>query len=95
MSLIVATWAGAIATALLAVGAGFTVYYARKEFREQSREVALLQKQVESEQEQRRREAEEQRRAQAARVYVTTEIVRDDHEAGYPAGPRPWLPVVR
>jgi hypothetical protein len=46
MSLIVATWTGAIATVVLAVGAGFTVHYARKAFREQSSEVALLQQQL-------------------------------------------------
>jgi hypothetical protein len=39
MSLTVATRIGAIAMVILAVGAGFTVYYARKAFREQSEEL--------------------------------------------------------
>jgi hypothetical protein len=55
VSLIVATWTGAIATVVLAVGAGFTVYYASNAFREQSNEVTLLQQQVGSEQEERAR----------------------------------------
>jgi hypothetical protein len=58
-----ATWIGAIATAVLAVGAAFTVYYARNAFREQSCEVALLQQQAE-------RDVQQRRRAQAAQVYI-------------------------
>jgi hypothetical protein len=92
--LIVATWIGAIATAVLAVGAGFTVYYARNAFREQAREVALLQKQVESEQGERGREADGRRMAQAARVYITLDVfggnrasAGDEYVAGRPARP--------
>ena len=40
MSLAVATWIGAIATALLAVGAGSTVYYAGKAFTAQSQQLS-------------------------------------------------------
>jgi hypothetical protein len=50
MSLTVATWIGAIATAVLALGAIVTVYYARKAFREQSRELGVLQQQAKDQQ---------------------------------------------
>lgn len=46
MPLTVPTWIAAIATAALALGAGFTVYYARKAFREQANELGVLQKQA-------------------------------------------------
>src|SRR6185437_9543696 len=39
MSLIIATWTGAIATVVLAVGAGVTIYYAKRAFDKQSEEV--------------------------------------------------------
>jgi uncharacterized protein YoxC len=47
MSLTVATWIGAIATVVLALGAIVTVYYARKAFREQAEEVRTLKSQLE------------------------------------------------
>jgi hypothetical protein len=59
------SWLGAIISAVFAILA----------FRNQSSGVGLLQKQVEDEQEERGREAEERRKAQAARVYMTREIV--------------------
>src|SRR5689334_17670964 len=94
MSLVLPTWIGAIATVVLAVGAGFTVYYARNAFREQSSEVALLKEQVGSEQKERTREAEERRKAQAARVYMTGEVFSgnrassgNEYVGGRPARP--------
>jgi hypothetical protein len=86
MWLTIATWTGAIATVVLAVGAGFTVYYARKAFREQSEEVGLLQKQAEREQEDRRQEAESRRRAQAALVYVVLEYQAEQIHRNYAGG---------
>jgi len=59
----VATWIGALVTLGLLIGAGFTVYYARKAFREQSREIAFLEQQAE-------RDVQQRRRAQAAQVYI-------------------------
>jgi hypothetical protein len=59
----VATWIGALATVGLLIGAGFTVYYARNAFREQSDQVKLLKKQDE-------RDVQQRRSAQAAQVYV-------------------------
>jgi TolA-binding protein len=44
--MLIATWIGAVATAVLAVGAGFTVYYAKQAFEKQSLEVGTLQKQA-------------------------------------------------
>jgi hypothetical protein len=64
-------WISAIATAGLLIGAAFTAAFAVRAFREQSREVGLLQEQVNAERTEREREAEDRRRAQAARVYVT------------------------
>jgi hypothetical protein len=63
MSLIFATQLGAIATAVLAVFAIVTAWYARKAFRAQAKEVGILQQQNE-------REAIERRRTQAARVFI-------------------------
>lgn len=44
--MLIATWIGAVAIAVLAVGAGFTVYYAKQAFEKQSLEVGTLQKQA-------------------------------------------------
>jgi hypothetical protein len=40
--MITATWISAIATVVLAVGAGFTVFYARQAFRAPSAQLRLL-----------------------------------------------------
>jgi len=58
MSLIFATQLTAVATAVLAAFAVFTAWYARKAFREQSREVAAIEQQVKDEQEVTRQQAE-------------------------------------
>jgi Na+/glutamate symporter len=71
MSLLVATWTGAVATVGLLIGAIVTSVFAIKAFRKQSEEVALLQAQVKDQQDDRAREAEERRRAQAAKIFVT------------------------
>ena len=92
MSLIIATWTGAIATVVLAVGAGLTVLYARKAFREQAREVGLLQKQAEREQEDRRREADARRRAQAALVYVVLDQLAERDQVDYVVGGGVMMP---
>ena len=55
------------------------MYYARKAFREQSREVALLQQQAE-------RDIAERRRAQAAKVFVWVDP-RQAEDAGGKFGP--------
>jgi hypothetical protein len=70
MSLLVATWTGAIATAVLAIGAGFTVYYARNAFQAQSEEVRLLQRQVNAQQADAERFALQLERQQADAVGV-------------------------
>jgi hypothetical protein len=58
------TWIGALATAGLLIGAIVTAWYARKAFREQSKQVKLLQEQAD-------RDIEQRRRAQAAKVFIT------------------------
>ncbi len=75
MSLAFATWVGAVATALLAVGAGLTVYYARKAFIAQSQQLRDQQEinrlQVQEIREslaERKQGREQRRRAQAAQV---------------------------
>jgi hypothetical protein len=75
-----AAWSTAVATGLLALFAVFTAWYARKAFREQSKEVGLLQQQGHAQQGEQERQAEERRREQAARVYVTTKFLAG-HEA--------------
>jgi hypothetical protein len=80
MSLLVATWTGALATVGLLIGAGITAWYAKKAFREQSREVALLQEQVKNEQRDRAREAADRRRAQAAKVFIWVTESTDQSE---------------
>jgi hypothetical protein len=69
--MLAAAWISAISTVGLLIGAVVTAVFAIRAFREQSREVGLLQEQVVAERTEREREAEERRRAQAARVYVT------------------------
>jgi hypothetical protein len=61
---------GDIPTWVLAGGAIVTAYYARKAFREQSKEMRLLKEQVKDQQCEREREAAERRRAQAVKVFV-------------------------
>jgi hypothetical protein len=58
MSLEVATWVTAIATAVLAVFAVVTAWYARKAFREQAREVAAIEQQVSDQKELTARQTE-------------------------------------
>jgi hypothetical protein len=70
MSLLMATWTGALASVGLLIGAAITAWYARRAFREQSQEVALLQEQVKNEQCNRTREAADRRKAQAAKVFI-------------------------
>jgi hypothetical protein len=66
MSLLFATQLTAIATAVLAVFAILTAFYARQAFRKQSREVAILTEQNE-------REILDRRRDQASRVFIWAE----------------------
>lgn len=73
--MLVATWITAFATAVLALGAIFTAWYAVRTFGRQAAEVALLEDQARTDREERRREAEEKRRRQAALVYVTTALI--------------------
>jgi hypothetical protein len=63
MSLIAATQITAVATAVLALFAIVTAWYARRAFLKQSAEVTMLQQD-------RQREAGERRRAQAAQVFT-------------------------
>jgi hypothetical protein len=69
-------------------GAVVTSVFAILAFRKQSKEVGLLQDQVETERTEREREADERRRAQAARVYVTELFSR-----GRPAIPDSTVPA--
>jgi hypothetical protein len=73
MSQLVAIQVTAVATAVLAVGAAFTVVFAFLAWRKQSAEVNTLQQQVASEQSVTAREAEDRHRAQAAHVFVWQE----------------------
>jgi hypothetical protein len=73
LSITLPTWIGAIATVVLAFGAGFTVYYARRAFREQSKEVRLLQKETE-------RDIQQRRRSQASRVFIYQEAAPAEHD---------------
>ncbi len=66
MSLLVATWTGAIATVGLLAGAGVTAWYARQAFREQAEQVKILREQAD-------RDLDQRRRDQAARVFAWTE----------------------
>lgn len=66
MSLLIATWIGAIATVVLAVGAVVTAWYAIKAYRDQSKQTRLLQDQT-------IRDIEFRRRAQASGVFVWVE----------------------
>src|SRR5690348_10614009 len=66
MSLLVATWTGAIATLGLLAGAGITAWYARKAFREQAEQVKILREQAD-------RDIDQRRRDQATRVFAWTE----------------------
>jgi len=56
--MLAAAWITAVATGLLAVLAGFTAWYARKAFREQSREVRAIEQQVHDQEELTRQQAE-------------------------------------
>ena len=58
MSLVIATWTGAIATVVLAVGAIVTSVFATRAFRKQSEEVRLLQQASADQQELARQQAE-------------------------------------
>lgn len=66
MSLVAATWTGALATIGLLAGAALTAWYARKAFREQSKEVKILQQQAE-------RDMDDRRRAQAIHIFTWAE----------------------
>jgi membrane protein implicated in regulation of membrane protease activity len=77
-SMLAATWLSALATVVLAMFAVVTAWYARKAFREQSREVGLLQQQADLQQKELERQAEERRRAQAVQVYVAATLVPGD-----------------
>jgi hypothetical protein len=74
LSIALPTWIGAIATVVLAVGAGFTVYYARKAFREQSEEVRILRQESE-------RDIQQRRRSQASRVFIHQEAAPAEHDS--------------
>jgi len=73
LSIALPTWIGAIATVVLAVGAGFTVYYARKAFREQSEEVKILREETE-------RDSQQRRRSQARRVFIHQDDAPAEHD---------------
>jgi hypothetical protein len=66
MSLLAATWMSAVATVLLFAGAVFTVIYAGKAYREQTRQTRLLQEQA-------GRDIMQRRRAQASQVFTWVE----------------------
>src|SRR6266568_2255038 len=78
MSLLVATWTGAIATVGLLAGAGVTAWYAHQAFREQAEQVKILREQAD-------RDIDQRRRDQATRVFAWTEQRPFDDD---PADPR-------
>lgn len=92
MSLTAPTWISAVATVLLAIGAGFTVYFARKAFRaqsdqldderkinaEQARVLGLQVQELCESLDERKRDEAERRRAQASRIIVSDQ--RYDHD---------------
>ena len=63
------TWAEAIATIGLLIGAGFTVHYARKAFDQQSAELDMLKDQAQ-------RDINERRRTQARLIYIRADASR-------------------
>jgi hypothetical protein len=69
--LVAPTWATAIATIVLAVGAIVTAALAFLAFRGQARELTILQSQAKDDREDRLREATERRRERASMVYMT------------------------
>jgi hypothetical protein len=73
--MLAAAWLTAAATGLLALFAVVTAWYARKAFREQSTEVGILQRQADAQQDELVRQADERRREQAARIYVTANLL--------------------
>jgi hypothetical protein len=79
LSIALPTWIGAIATLVVALGAGFTVYYARKAFRDQAKEVKLLQ-------EENQRANQQRRRSQASRVFIHQEDAPAEHAPQMAAG---------
>jgi hypothetical protein len=79
LSIALPTWIGAIATLVLALGAGCTVYYARKAFRDQAKEVKLLQ-------EENQRANQQRRRSQASRVFIHQEDAPAEHAPEMAAG---------
>jgi hypothetical protein len=91
MSQLVAIQVTAVATAVLAVGAAFTVLFAFLAWRKQSAELNTLQVQVASEQSVTAREADDRHRAQAAHVFVWQErklIAPSDEDASTGVGAR-------
>ncbi len=66
MSLLAATWTSAIATVVLAIGAGIAAAYAIKAYRKQSEQTRLLQNQA-------GRDIEQRRRDQASHVFAWVE----------------------
>jgi hypothetical protein len=74
MSLLVATWTSAIATALLVFGAVATELYARNAYREQSRQTGQIREQTRLLQEQADRDIRQRRRSQATQVFTWVEM---------------------
>jgi hypothetical protein len=80
MSLEVATWVTAIATFILASFAVVTAWYARKAFREQSREVAAIEQQVKDGQDISRQQSE-LLKVQSGQLEVLRAQLEDQHKA--------------
>jgi hypothetical protein len=81
--LVAPTWATAIATIILAVGAIITAVLAFLAFRKQTAELVILQEQAKVDQKDRRLEATERRRERAAMMYLTVAFdkgLRDNPE---------------
>jgi len=74
MSLVAATWTGAIATVLLVLGAVATALYARNAYREQSRQTGEIREQTRLLQQQADRDIKQRRRAQATQVFTWVEM---------------------
>lgn len=81
MSLVAATWTGAIATVLLVLGAAATALYARNAYREQSRQTREIREQTRLLQEQADRDIKQRHRAQATQVFTWVEMRPFDGKA--------------
>jgi hypothetical protein len=76
--MVAAAWFGAVSTFLLVIGAGYTVWYARRAFAKQSDELTILQGQA-ADQQETKPEARDRRRAPGRRAGSITQAAETRH----------------